>query len=132
MKPIPRSATLAIIGALALGATAVLLWNQLRGDAAPVGLVDGPPSATPLRFSDETLSLGALAEHRQGDDHLTGLDESLGSGSCALDYDNDGWVDLFVVNGSGDTRYYGRRHWWQRSLGPIALSSALRMRPSSR
>lgn len=55
--------------------------------------------------------------HQQGDEHLAGVDETLGPGACAFDYDNDGWMDLFLVNGSGHTRYYGKSHWWQTSQG---------------
>jgi len=76
-----------------------------------------PFSGTPSRqvpvFVDRTVDFGITAPHRQGDEHLTSLDETAGSGACALDFDNDGWMDLFVVNGTGETRYYGRRHWWQ-------------------
>ena len=66
-----------------------------------------------MNFSDLTLQSGLFFTHQQGDHQLTGINESLGSGACALDYDNDGWQDLFVVNGSGQNRFYGKLHWWQ-------------------
>lgn len=82
---------------------------------------DHPPAPDTARvvpqFSDRTLDLGLDFVHRQGEEHLMGLDESLGPGACALDYDNDGWVDLFLVNGSGQTRYYGKPYWWQAHPG---------------
>ncbi|MBF0280200.1 MAG: VCBS repeat-containing protein [SAR324 cluster bacterium] len=69
-------------------------------------------------FQDHTLSSGLLFEHRQrAGKSLTGLDEVTGSGACALDFDQDGWLDLFLVNGSGQTYYYGRRSWWQKAQG---------------
>jgi HEAT repeat protein len=68
-------------------------------------------------FEDRTLAMGLTFSHRQGEEHLKGLDETLAPGACAFDYDNDGWVDLFLVNGSGQTRYYGKPHWWQRGEG---------------
>jgi HEAT repeat protein len=77
----------------------------------------GPASTTFPTFRDRTPDFGLTTGHRQGDERLTGLDETLGAGVCAFDYDNDGWVDLFIVNGSGDTRYYGRRHWWESAGG---------------
>ena len=64
-------------------------------------------------FKDITYESGLLFFHQQGDEKLTGIDETLGSGACAFDYDNDGWVDLFLVNGLGQTRYFGKQHWWQ-------------------
>lgn len=77
----------------------------------------GPASPQPPDLVDRTADFGISVPHRQGDERLTGLDETLGSGACAFDYDGDGWIDLFLVNGSGDTRFYGRRHWWQEARG---------------
>lgn len=71
----------------------------------------------PVYFEDKTLEMGLNFIHQQGEEHLSGLDESLGSGACAFDYDNDGWTDLFLVNGSGHTRYYGKPYWWQSGQG---------------
>jgi HEAT repeat protein len=98
---------------------AIVLWVAgssyfHRSTAAPFS---GLPSDQPPDFVDRTADFGLTVPHRQGDERLTGLDETLGSGACAFDYDNDGWVDLFLVNGSGDTRFYGRRHWWQEARG---------------
>ncbi len=67
-----------------------------------------------IQFTDSTFQSGLLFTHHQGNQKLTGINESLGSGACALDYDNDGWQDLFIVNGSGQNRFYGKLHWWQQ------------------
>ena len=72
------------------------------------------PALFRVKFIDLTLQSGLLFTHLQGDHKLTGINESLGSGACAFDYDNDGWQDLFIVNGSGQNRYYGKLHWWQQ------------------
>ena len=77
----------------------------------------GPASTVAPLFLDRTLDFRITVSHRQGDERLTGLDETLGPGACTLDYDGDGWIDLFIVNGAGDTRYYGHRHWWQSAAG---------------
>lgn len=66
-------------------------------------------------FIDRTLEKGLNFFHQQGDERLAGIDESLGPGVCSADFNNDGWVDLYLVNGSGHTRYYGRQYWWQTS-----------------
>ncbi|WP_262964029.1 FG-GAP-like repeat-containing protein [Methylobacter psychrophilus] len=68
-------------------------------------------------FVDRTLEKGLNFSHQQGDEQLAGIDDSLGSGACAADFNNDGWIDLFLVNGSGHTRYYGQQYWWQSFKG---------------
>ncbi|WP_445370987.1 FG-GAP-like repeat-containing protein [Methylomonas sp. HW2-6] len=68
-------------------------------------------------FSDRTLDADLFFSHQQGDEQLAGIDESLGAGACAADFNGDGLVDLFLVNGSGQTRYYGKAYWWQQNQG---------------
>ncbi len=69
------------------------------------------PQQSP-EFHDQTLDANITFSHHQGDSSLTGLDEVLGAGACALDYDADGLIDLFLVNGSGQ-----KQHWWQDRTG---------------
>lgn len=38
-------------------------------------------------------------KHTIGDEELSSLVEATGAGCAFLDYDNDGWLDLFLVNG---------------------------------
>ena len=47
------------------------------------------------QFQDHTLDAGITFSHLQGDKQLTGLNEVMGAGACAFDYDDDGWVDPF-------------------------------------
>ena len=68
-------------------------------------------------FNDETLDWQLYARHRQSGHKLTGLNEVLGSGVCVIDYDNDGWEDVFIVGGSGQHRFYGKSVWWSDSEG---------------
>jgi|GEM_PF-141457 len=82
----------------------------------PFRITDSKSISLP-HFIDSTLDAGIFFTHLQGDKQLTGLDEIVGSGACVFDYNNDGWVDIFLVNGSGQTRYYGKKHWWQKRNG---------------
>jgi hypothetical protein len=78
---------------------------------------DGAPQVRPVLMRDVTLEAGVIFSHLQGDERLTGLNETLGPGVCAFDFDNDGWTDLFLVNGTGQSRYYGTQHWWHLPKG---------------
>ncbi|MEJ2086525.1 MAG: CRTAC1 family protein, partial [Acidobacteriota bacterium] len=51
-------------------------------------------------FADVTADSGVVFTHDNGasDDRL--LPETMGSGVAVIDYDGDGWSDLFFVNGS--------------------------------
>jgi enediyne biosynthesis protein E4 len=54
---------------------------------------------TTLRFTDMTRESGVRFHHVNGaspDKHLV---ETMGSGGLFFDYDNDGWIDLFLVDG---------------------------------
>ena len=71
------------------------------------------PALTVPSFSDETISYGIVSPHRQLSKEITGLTESFGSGACIFDYNNDGWQDILLVNGSGQRHYFGKAEWWQ-------------------
>ena len=56
--------------------------------------------STPLRFTDVTRSAGIDFVHETGAFGQKWMPETMGSGGGFLDYDSDGWPDLFLVNGS--------------------------------
>ncbi len=58
-------------------------------------------STTPLKvsFVDVTRKAGLHFVHRSGAFGAKWLPETMGSGLCWLDYDGDGWEDLFLANG---------------------------------
>ncbi|MFT5114904.1 MAG: hypothetical protein ACI8P9_004247 [Parasphingorhabdus sp.] len=75
-------------------------------------------SVPPAKFGDETLVRGIIAQHSQrGENGLRHIADSLGAGACVFDYDNDGWVDLLIVGGSGQTHFGGDKLWWQNNPG---------------
>jgi hypothetical protein len=54
---------------------------------------------TAVRFTDVTRESGVNFRHTNGaspDKHLV---ETMGSGGLFFDYDNDGWIDIFLVDG---------------------------------
>src|SRR6202011_4551798 len=54
--------------------------------------------AGPVEFVDVTIPSGIRFKHNTGAFGKKYLPETMGSGVCFLDYDNDGWQDIFFVN----------------------------------
>ncbi len=52
----------------------------------------------PVRFTDATQSAGIHFRHHSGAFGKKYLPETMGSGVCVIDYDNDGWQDILFVN----------------------------------
>ena len=70
-----------------------------------------------VHLEDVSLDWRMLPSHQQTSTHLSDLTETLGSGLCAIDANQDGWMDIFFVGGSGHTRDYGREVWWLNPSG---------------
>jgi enediyne biosynthesis protein E4 len=67
--------------------------------------------AGPIRFVDVTAQAGIHFRHHSGAFGKKYLPETMGSGVCVIDYDNDGWQDIFFVNsknwpGHGNAKSY--------------------------
>ncbi len=55
----------------------------------------------PVIFADETVKAGLAGwRHRMGSPSKSLILETVGSGVALLDYDHDGWLDIYLVNGS--------------------------------
>ena len=72
---------------------------------------DGLRPSGPIRFTDVTAQAGIHFRHNSGAFGKKYLPETMGSGVCAIDYDNDGWQDIFFVNSKnwpshGQTKSY--------------------------
>jgi hypothetical protein len=52
----------------------------------------------PVSFTDITAQAGIHFKHNSGAFGKKYLPETMGSGVCVLDYDNDGWQDILFVN----------------------------------
>jgi hypothetical protein len=52
----------------------------------------------PITFTDVTAQAGIHFRHNNGGFGKKYLPETMGSGVCVIDYDNDGWPDLVFIN----------------------------------
>ncbi len=112
---VPRTATIA--------AFFLLLFPLAAGQAAsPQGKkTPGPAaSASRIRFVDVVKSAGLRFRHYSGASPEKYVIETMGSGAAFLDYDGDGWLDIFLVNGGAVPGYPAPgpvRHALYRNLG---------------
>ncbi|MBM4355448.1 MAG: CRTAC1 family protein [Deltaproteobacteria bacterium] len=61
------------------------------------------PAATPsigVTLVDVTAASGIAWKHSYGDDHLSSILEDTGSGLAWIDFDRDGWLDLYLLSGT--------------------------------
>ena len=63
------------------------------------GTMFAQDSAPGITFTDITRSAGIRFVHHNGATGKKYLPETMGSGAAFLDYDDDGWQDIFLVNG---------------------------------
>jgi hypothetical protein len=78
-----------------LGAAAV--YDEHKRPITAGGFVDSGP----VIFEDVTKQAGLSGwVHKMGAPEKNFIVETNGSGVCLLDYDNDGWLDIYMVNGA--------------------------------
>lgn len=80
--------------------TGVVHAAQKDAQSRPItagGFVDGAP----VIFTDITKQSGLdKFRHRSGTPEKKSIIETPGSGVALIDYDNDGWLDIYLLNGS--------------------------------
>src|ERR1700733_414127 len=60
-----------------------------------------PPEPPKIHFVDIAAQAGLTARTKYGGNRVKKyIVESTGTGAAVIDYDNDGWPDIFLVNGN--------------------------------
>jgi hypothetical protein len=78
----------------------VLLLIVVAASSALLLRAATPDACEPLpAFTDVTEQSGVRFKHSFGDETLSNIVEGTGSGVAIFDYDNDGWLDIYFVNG---------------------------------
>jgi enediyne biosynthesis protein E4 len=80
--------------AVLLCVSTFILILQKSADAVPAA-----PDAGSVTFHDVTASAGIRFVHNNAAFGKKFLPETMGPGVAFIDYDNDGWPDIFLVNG---------------------------------
>ena len=123
---------------LRVAATLVLaLW--VHGVTLPASLLQRAPLSDPPAFRDIAAAAGLDFKHVSGASDQKFLPEILGSGGLFFDFDDDGWLDIFLVDGGSfaDPVVAGRaRHRLFRNRGngtfaDVTGNSGIRHRPST-
>jgi hypothetical protein len=87
------------VGATAgLGGLVYKYYWATRNKSAPRGQ-PGIPGQIQNHFVDVTHEAGISFQHNSGAFGQKFLPETLGSGCAFFDYDNDGWLDIILING---------------------------------
>jgi hypothetical protein len=85
------------MGGIASGVAAAPIFDAQGRSITAGGFV----GAGPVVFEDVTKQAGLSGwRHKMGVPEKNVIVETNGSGVCLIDYDNDGWLDIYLVNGS--------------------------------
>ena len=96
-KTEPAPAAPQASGVVSTGAAHAAVLDSEKRPITAGGFVDSGP----IVFQDYSEKAGLTRwRHTMGTPEDTFIIETVGSGVALLDYDNDGWLDIYLVNGS--------------------------------
>jgi hypothetical protein len=85
------------IGGIASGVAAAPIYDSQNRPITAGGFVDKGP----VIFEDAAKQAGLGSwRHKMGVPEKNFIVETNGSGVCLIDFDNDGWLDIYLVNGA--------------------------------
>jgi enediyne biosynthesis protein E4 len=117
---------LAVAGCRSRPAASSAQSSETKSQAAQTAAPSAPPPPTapesasattqvparpsgPITFTDVTAQAGIHFRHNNGGFGKKLLPETMGSGVCVIDYDNDGWPDLLYVNSADWPDHHTKR-----------------------
>ncbi|MGH9590187.1 MAG: CRTAC1 family protein [Terracidiphilus sp.] len=96
--------SLVVLGGSLLDALAAPLWkwrNPIAVEAATAAAETSAPEASPVQYFDVAEQAGLHIPNVWGGvHHKRVIIETKGSGIAFFDYDNDGWLDIYLTNGN--------------------------------
>src|SRR5437879_4282987 len=117
--PISLFGLLVLCAGLALGCGARPSTTTEVTSADDVGLAEEP-----AWFRDDTAAVGLNFTHEAGPIGGYFMPQIMGSGAAALDYDNDGRLDLYLVQNGGAKSPARNKLYHQRADGSFEDASA--------
>src|SRR5277367_6484650 len=92
--------SLVVLGTTLLDALTTPLW-QWKGAQRLAASTSSPSPVSPVVFVDVAREAGLNAPNVWGaTDHKRSIIEAKGSGLAFFDYDHDGWLDIYLTNGT--------------------------------
>ena len=79
------------------------------------------PASAQIQFRDITAQAGIHFTHNNGAFGKKYLPETMGPGCAFIDYDNDGWQDILIINGQNWPGYPGPPSARRTSTGRLRL-----------
>lgn len=78
---------------------------QNRPAASPSSQTATPSTDAPFKLAEVAEQRGIHFRHHAADRSPITIVETMGSSACFLDYDNDGWLDVLLVNAGQDYKF---------------------------
>src|SRR6266705_2209893 len=93
--------SLVVFGSTLLDALTTPLWKWRHSAQLKTAKVPPAKAASPVTFVDVAHEAGLTVPNVWGGvDHKRYIIEAKGSGLAFFDYDHDGWLDIYLTNGT--------------------------------